>query len=201
MFITVEGIEGVGKSTAVGFIHACLTERGHDVVLTREPGGTPMAEAIRLLLKQPSAETLSADAELLLVFASRAQHVAERVRPMLAAGRFVVSDRFTDATYAYQGGGRGISERFIGLLEEWVLKGLRPDLTFLLDAPVAVAMKRIVDRGQQDRFDSESAAFFQLVREAYLNRAKSDPHRFRVIDASLSQDRVAEQIKTILDKL
>lgn len=181
-FITLEGIEGVGKSTNLAFVADWLRAAGIDVVVTREPGGTPLAERVRELLLDGEAG-ISPLAELLLVFAARASHVEEVVRPALSAGRWVLCDRFTDATYAYQGGGRGLPASQIAALEHLVQQGLQPQLTLLLDAPLATASRRQAQRGSADRFEQEEAAFFARVRNAYLERAAVQPQRVRVIDA------------------
>lgn len=185
-FITLEGGEGVGKTTNLKWVADWLTARGIDVVQTREPGGTPRAEAIRELLLDPHAsEPLNADAELLLVFAARAQHLARVIKPALERGAWVLSDRFTDATFAYQGGGRALSLERIAQLEQFVQQGLQPDLTLLLDMPMQAAQQRVDSRGEQrDRFEQEQGAFFQAVRDAYLVRAAQAPQRIAVIDAS-----------------
>lgn len=189
-FITLEGSEGVGKSTNLDRVAHWLSSRGVEVVCTREPGGTPRAEAIRELLLAPDCgEALCVDAELLLIFAARAQHVAQCIRPALARGAWVLCDRFTDATFAYQGGGRGIPPERIAELERFVLGGLEPDLTLLLDMPVAAAQQRLQGRlaasgGERDRFERERGAFFEAVRQAYLARAAAAPGRIAVIDAA-----------------
>lgn len=198
-FISVEGIEGVGKSTHLAFIHDYLTSRQIDVLMTREPGGTPAAERIREVLLDPKGEAVSPEAELLLMFAARALHVKNVIQPALQAGRWVVSDRFVDASYAYQGGGRGIPGRRIAGLDQWVLKKLKPDLTILLDAPVAVGLARMNNRGKPDRFEREQAAFFQRVRNAYLRRAKREPRRIRVVSADGGLQQVQAEIKRLLD--
>lgn len=188
-FITLEGGEGVGKSTNVAFVEAWLKAQGLDVVVTREPGGTPRAEAIRALLLDPAMdEPLNSDAELLLMFAARAQHLAQKIVPALERGAWVVCDRFTDATFAYQGGGRGIDSARIGQLEQFVQQGLSPDLTLLLDMSPDIAKERLEGRmrqqhTQRDRFEQEQASFFQAVRDAYLARATAAPNRFALIDA------------------
>lgn len=185
-FITLEGGEGVGKTTNLKWVAEWLISRGIEVVQTREPGGTPRAEAIRQLLLDPHAsEPMDADAELLLVFAARAQHLAQVIRPALARGAWVLSDRFTDATFAYQGGGRGLNLERIAQLEQFVQQGLQPDLTLLLDMPMQAAQQRVDSRGdQRDRFEQQPGAFFQAVRDAYLARAAQAPQRIAVIDAS-----------------
>ena len=200
-FITLEGGEGVGKSTNLARVVGWLEARGVEVVRTREPGGTPRAEAIRRLLLDPEEpEPLDDDAELLLVFAARAQHLAQVIRPALARGAWVVCDRFTDATFAYQGGGRGIDSARIAELEAFVQRGLSPDLTLLLDMPMTAAQRRLDQRGERrDRFEQEHAEFFESVRQAYLARAESEPQRFAVIDASGSREVVGEQIESVLE--
>ncbi|WP_416140316.1 dTMP kinase [Halomonas sp. HK25] len=200
-FITLEGGEGVGKSTNLARVVAWLEARGLEVVQTREPGGTARAEAIRAQLLDPSVkEPLDADAELLLVFAARAQHLARVIRPALARGAWVVCDRFTDATFAYQGGGRGIDPARIAELEGFVQRGLVPDLTLLLDMPIEAARERLVERGgAPDRFERERGEFFTAVRQAYLARAAADPERIVVVDASRPLAQVSEQIRGILE--
>ncbi len=184
-FITLEGGEGVGKSTNLEFIRRHLEAAGKIVLVTREPGGTPLGEQIRGLLLEHRQDGISADSELLLMFAARAQHLAAVIRPALDAGKWVLCDRFTDATYAYQGGGRGIPAQRIEVLENWVQADLRPDLTLLLDAPVTVGMARAQRRqGVADRFEREESAFFERVRQSYLEQAKRFPARYRVIDAA-----------------
>lgn len=184
VFITVEGIEGVGKTTNMAFVQNFLQSYGVNLTVTREPGGTPLAEKIRALLLDHSDEALNEDAELLLVFAARAQHLNQLIKPALAEGRWVLSDRFTDATYAYQGGGRGLSFDMIAQLEQSVQGTLRPDLTLLLDVPVDVGLARAGQRGELDRFEREKQAFFEKVRDTYLARAAAEPERFATIDAS-----------------
>ncbi|QJQ96373.1 MULTISPECIES: dTMP kinase [Halomonadaceae] len=199
-FITLEGGEGVGKSTNLGWVCDWLTARGIEVVSSREPGGTPRAEAIRELLLDPACEEpLDATAELLLIFAARAQHLAQKIRPALERGVWVVCDRFTDATFAYQGGGRGLDTDHIATLERLVQQQLSPDLTLLLDMPVDAAQIRLAarldHRGERlDRFERERGEFFQAVRAAYLARAQSDPARVAVIDASGSLEAVQAQL-------
>lgn len=184
-FITLEGGEGVGKTTNLDWVADWLAARGIETLRTREPGGTPRAEAIReLLLDSRQDEPLDADAELLLVFAARAQHLARVIRPALARGTWVLCDRFTDATFAYQGGGRGLCAERIAQLEGFVQRGLQPDLTLLLDMPTRAAQRRVDARGaQRDRFEQEKSAFFEAVRRAYLARAAQAPERIAVIDA------------------
>ena len=204
-FITLEGGEGVGKSTNLEWVAQWLVARGVEVVRTREPGGTPRAEAMRELLLSPQAdEPLDADAELLLVFAARAQHLAQRIRPALERGAWVLCDRFTDATFAYQGGGRGIEPDRIAELERFVQRGLEPDLTLLLDMPVAAAQRRLQGRltasgDSRDRFEQEQASFFEAVRQAYLARAAAAPHRMAVIDADAPLATVQARLSACLE--
>lgn len=181
--ITLEGIEGVGKSTHVAALVELLRDRGIDALGTREPGGTPVADRIRSLLLDPDAPAPAVDTELLLMFAARAEHLETTIEPALRAGRWVVSDRFTDATYAYQGGGRGVPAERIAVLEAWVQGDLRADLTLLFDTDVEVALTRARGRSPADRFESETTAFFERARQAYLQRARGEPERFRIIDA------------------
>lgn len=196
--ITVEGIEGVGKSTHLGFIHDWLKAQGVKVLITREPGGTPLAERIRELLLDASNEQLPAVSELLLMFAARASHVEYVIRPALAAGTWVLCDRFTDASYAYQGGGRKLPMQHIAMLERWVLRGLKPDLTLLLDAPVQVGIRRMRGRGQRDRFELERKVFFERVRRAYRARARCEPLRIGLIRADGDMQDVRRQIIKVL---
>jgi len=197
-FITVEGIEGVGKTTNIDFIHQQLQAAGRDVVLTREPGGTPLAEAIRGLLLDPAYTGMDSTCELQLMFAARAEHLAKVVWPALDQGQWVLCDRFTDATYAYQGGGRGIDSGVIARLEELVQGDFRPDLTLLLDVPVEIGLARAGKRGALDRFEQEKVEFFERVRNAYLEMAQRSPGRYRVIDASLPLNDVQNQIAATL---
>ncbi|WNL40399.1 dTMP kinase [Halomonas sp. PAMB 3264] len=205
-FITLEGGEGVGKSTNVAFVAQWLRAQGREVIMTREPGGTPRAESIReLLLATTFDEPLDSDAELLLMFAARAQHLAEKIEPALARGVWVVCDRFTDATFAYQGGGRGIDPARIEILERFVQKGLAPDLTLLLDMPPEAAKARLEGRRQAsntepDRFEREQAAFFSAVRDAYHARAAADPKRFALIDAQKPLDQVQAALTRALSE-
>ena len=199
-FITFEGGEGAGKSTMIALTLRWLLAHGHVVVTTREPGGTALAEQIRDMVLSQANPTLCATSELLLVFAARAQHLHELIRPALAQGSTVLCDRFTDATWAYQGGGRGMSEELIATLERAVHGDLQPDLTLLLDLPVAMGLKRISNRGQADRIEQESMAFFDRVRQTYLNRAAMAPQRFAVIDAAVDEDSVWQQIEGILQQ-
>ena len=200
-FITFEGGEGVGKSTQVARAARWLEARGVEVVVTREPGGTPRAEALRSMLLERAGEPMPGACELLLMFAARSTHLENRIRPAVARGAWVLCDRFTDATYAYQGGGRGVPESYIASLEQLVQGGFQPDLTVLLDAPVAVGLARAARRNGgdgPDRFESEHAAFFERVRAAYLERARNHPARIQVVDATGDEEAVAGRIGTLL---
>ncbi|MEW5755919.1 MAG: dTMP kinase [Pseudomonadota bacterium] len=197
-FITVEGGEGAGKSTNLALIRELLSAAGKDVVMTREPGGTPLGEQIRSLLLDARQTAMAVDTELLLIFAARAQHIAEVIAPALAQGKYVLCDRFTDATYAYQGGGRGVPQDRIARLETWVQGDLRPDLTILLDLPVAQGLERAGNRSAPDRFEREQAEFFEKVRAAYLALAKQHPRRYRIIDAGRPLDEVQAQLRATL---
>lgn len=197
-FITLEGTEGVGKTTQLGYLQATLEARGIEVVATREPGGTSLGEAIRGLVLDHRHREMDADTELLLMFAARAQHLTQVIRPALEAGRWVLCDRFTDATYAYQGGGRGVNPARIAELERFVQGDLRPDLTLLLDAPVETGLERAGRRGSADRFEQETLAFFQRVREAYLRRAAAAPERYRVIAADRPVETVRDELAQVL---
>lgn len=201
LFITLEGPEGAGKTTNREYLAGRLREAGIDVVLTREPGGTPLAEGIRDLLLAPSDEAMHADTELLLVFAARAQHLAQVIRPALARGAVVLCDRFTDATYAYQGGGRGLSQPRIAQLEQFVQGDLRPDLTLVFDLPVEIGLARAAARGRLDRFEQEGRAFFEAVRDTYLQRARAEPQRYRLVDAAQTLDQVQGQLDSLLPEL
>jgi dTMP kinase len=198
LFITFEGPEGAGKSTNLQFFAAALREAGCDPLLTREPGGTPIAEKIRGVLLSHHDEVMCSDAELLLMFAARAQHLDRLIRPALEQGQVVLSDRFTDATSAYQGGGRGIATQRIAALEDWVQGSLRPDLTIVFDVPVEIGMRRARARSELDRFEVEQTAFFESVRQTYLDRAAADPGRYRVIDSSGTLDDVAEAMRPLI---
>jgi dTMP kinase len=198
-FITLEGGEGVGKSTNMAFIEEWLKQRGVEYLKTREPGGTVLGEALRdLLLHQ---EQVEAKAELLMVFAARAQHIETLIRPALEAGRWVVSDRFTDASYAYQGGGRLIEQETIEFLEAFVQGTLRPDLTLLLDVPVEIGMHRVEVRGAMDRFELEQVSFFERVRSAYLQRALKEPERIRIVSADRPLSEVQRTLAGHLESL
>lgn len=199
-FISVEGGDGAGKTTVLSSIAQWLQAHGQSVLQTREPGGTPLAEAIRQLLLTNSDEEIDTDAELLLMLAARVQHVRQVIQPALAAGQWVISDRFLDATYAYQGGGRGIDTARIDQLHQWALPGVLPDLTILLDLPVSLAQARVVHRGEEKtRFEHEQAAFFERVRQAYLQRAQQSDDRIVVIDASQSIDAVRQAVWDVLN--
>jgi len=198
LFITLEGIEGVGKSTAVTRIATLLRARGRTVVTTREPGGTALGERIRELVLAPSTDAMVPLTELLLMFAGRAQHLATVIEPALEACRDVVCDRFTDASYAYQGAGRGIDRQLIAQAERLVHPCLQPDLTLLLDAPPAIGMARVHARGAADRFEQERSAFFDRVRAGYLERAHREPTRFAIVDATQTLTAVAAEIDRIV---
>lgn len=193
-FITVEGGEGVGKSSNIEFIRDFLEERGKRVIVTREPGGTPLAERIRDLLLDARQSRMRDQTELLLVFAARAQHLDELIRPALEAGTWVVCDRFTDATYAYQGGGRGMDVNQIAALEQWVQGELRPDLTVILDLDVQEGLRRAGNRSAPDRFEQEERRFFERVRATYLQRAAAAPERYAIVDAAPALEQVQRQI-------
>lgn len=196
-FITVEGIEGAGKSSLVAALTDNLQARGLPLVVTREPGGTEIAERIRAILLADGEETMAPDTELLLLYAARAQHLQQVILPALTQGTWVVCDRFTDATFAYQGGGREVPHTRIAALDDWVTQGFAPDLTFLLDLPVKTAFSRIADR-PHDRIEQMGGAFFERIRAAYLARADLFPARFVVIDAAQPMERVLDTVRTAL---
>jgi len=202
-FITLEGIEGAGKSTVAKFVLAWLARQQLPGRLTREPGGTPLAERLRRLVLEPRAESLSPVAETLLMFAARDLHLQGVIRPALARGEWVVCDRFTDATRAYQGSGRGVDAELIESLAEAVHGGLAPDCTLLLDLPVSVGLARARGRagGSTDRFEAETTAFFERVRAGYLELARREPRRFQVIDAAAPLERVEAQVEGVLEGL
>lgn len=199
-FISLEGSEGVGKTTSLNFVKDFIEEKGHKVVVTREPGGTPLAEDLRALLLSNRVEKIEADTELLLMFAARCQHVNQVIKPALESGAWVLSDRFVDASYAYQGGGRGIPFSRIKQLEDWSLAGFKPDFTILLDMPVEEGMARTRLRGAPDRFESEKMSFYQKIRAAYLDRANQDPRRIFIIDAAPAIEQVQGSLRSLLQK-
>lgn len=199
-FISLEGGEGAGKSTQNKRIVDWLSEHGKDVVETREPGGTIVSEQIRKVLLDTRNAGLTATAELLMMFAARAQLVQEVILPALKDGKVIVCDRFADASYAYQGGGRQLGAETVSIVEKLVLEDLQPDLTLLFDVPVEQGMKRVASRGDADRFEIESIRFFDRVRNAYLDRAAAHPHRFRIIDASLDEEQVWQQVLSVLQE-
>jgi dTMP kinase len=198
-FITVEGIEGAGKTTCLNLIEQRVRQRGHALLVTREPGGTTLGEDLRTLLLGHRHEGMTDDTELLLMFAARAEHLQARILPALSAGSWVLCDRFTDATYAYQGYGRGIDLGRIAILEQWVQGERRPDLTLLMDLPVEIGLERAGKRSTPDRFESEAFAFFERVRNGYLSLANAQPDRFRVIDAAQSLQQVSDQVVSAID--
>lgn len=200
-FISFEGIEGVGKSTAIKFFNAQLNLRHIDFVVNREPGGTEISESIRHVLLDHHQESMCLETELLLMFACRAQNIAQVIKPALAAGQWVVSDRFTDASYAYQGYGRGMPVARIAELADWVHGDLQPDITFLLDAPVNIGIDRLKNRRSKDRIESERIEFFERVRQGYLTLAAAAPERFRIIDATLPLADVQQQLLTELHEI
>jgi dTMP kinase len=197
-FITLEGIEGVGKTTNRTYIRNLLEQTGKPCVETREPGGTPLGEALREMLLEHKHEGMSSDAELLMMFAARAEHLHKVILPALAAGKNVLCDRFTEATYAYQGGGRGINDKKIAELENWVQGELRPDLTIILDAPVATGRERAGQRSAPDRIEKEQNDFFERVRATYLELARHYPQRIAVVDASVEIAKVQDQIYHVM---
>jgi dTMP kinase len=200
-FITLEGVEGAGKSTQLGLAREFLSAAGREVLATREPGGTSLGEALRALLLEPRPQPMDADSELLLMFAARAEHLAKVILPALARGQWVLCDRFTDATYAYQGGGRGIPSERIRALEDWVQRGLQPDLTLIIDVPVEIGLRRVHGRGPRDRFEQEHRAFFERVRGSYLARCAASPQRCRVIDGAGTEQSTWAQIRAALEQL
>lgn len=200
-FITLEGGEGAGKSSNMEWLADQLRAAGKTVLLTREPGGTPLAESIREVLLAPSDEVMADNTELLLVFAARAQHLAEKIRPALARGEWVLCDRFVDATWAYQGAGRGLDQDAIGALEELVVATSQPDMTILFDVPVDVGMARAGKRAALDRIEQEDRAFFDRIRECYLQRADQQPGRFRVLDAGQPLEQVRAQLEPLITEM
>ena len=199
-FVTLEGTEGVGKSTSLAFIEQILSAAGHHVVVTREPGGTQLGEQIRNLILEGNHQYLSAEIEALLMFAARAQHLNEVIRPALADGAWVLCDRFTDSTFAYQGGGRGVSARFLTSLKVAIQGNLEPDLTLLFDAPIEIGIARIAKR-KPDHFERENREFFERVRSAYLNLVARFPDRIKLINADQSITDVQRELKHHIDKL
>ena len=201
LFITLEGGEGAGKTTSVSYLQEKLQQHGMVVLLTREPGGTELGEKIREILLNPNHSEIHSDTELLLMFAARAQHLQEVIYPALERGEWVLCDRFTDATYAYQGGGRGIDAARIQQLEAWVQQGFQPDRSILFDLPVKEGLQRAASRGSLDRFEQEKIQFFEEVRAAYLARAEKHSQRFRIIDASVDIQRVQVQLDSVVEEL
>lgn len=200
-FITFEGTEGAGKSTALATIAEWLISRGVDLVVSREPGGTILGEKLRSLLLDPKTGNLSAESELLLMFAARAEHIRQVIKPAIAAGKWVLCDRFTDASYAYQGGGRGLGFQQIEVLEQWLHPDLQPDMTLLFDLAVEQGLARAGQRGAADRFEQEQLDFFSAVRAGYLQRMLDQPHRIKAIDASQGVDEVLQQAKLLIEPL
>jgi dTMP kinase len=200
-FITIDGVEGAGKSTQITFICDYLKAKGVNVILTREPGGTDVGEKIRTLLLSNSTGKMHADTELMLMFAARNEHIQNKIMPALKQGDWVLSDRFTDASYAYQGGGRGLDVERIVQLEQWVLQDFIPDMTLLLDVPVEIGMSRVESRGKKDRIEPEATDFFNRVRQAYIDRSEQFPERIKLIDSSQTVEHTKQQIKVVLDSL
>jgi dTMP kinase len=202
LFISIEGVEGAGKSTQLNNIKHYLESIGKAVLVTREPGGTELGEHIRSLLLTPSDSPMAIDTELLLMFAARAEHVNKVINPALERGEWVISDRFTDATYAYQGGGRGIDVDRISQLAEWTLQGMQPDLTLLFDLPVEIGQQRVISRNEGiDRFEQEKVDFFYKIRTAYLELARTHSRRIKVIDSSRTVDVIEQELIALLSKL
>jgi dTMP kinase len=199
-FIVLDGIDGAGKTTQLNVVREWFAARGKQALFTREPGGTPLGEQLRALLLAPETQ-ISLEAETLLMFAARSQHLHDVIRPALSRGENVVSDRFTDATFAYQGGGRGLAEDRIAALESWVQGSLKPDFTILLDVPLEVSLERIASGREKDRFEREQADFFRRVRQTYLARAAASPERYAVVDSSRSKNTVRTEIEALLDKI
>ena len=200
-FISIEGTEGVGKSTQIQALTDRLSERGQSYVLTREPGGTEVGEAIRNLLLSTELPGMDHRTELLLMFAARAEHIHAKIIPALEAGTWVISDRFTDASFAYQGGGRQLPMEKIAGLESWLQEGFGPDFTLLLDAPVEVGLARAQKRGPQDRIEQEAVEFFERVRQTYLDRAAAEPDRFRIVDAAQDEQTVTRDVLLAIDDI
>lgn len=200
-FITVEGTEGVGKSTSMDFIEAWLKQHDIDLIVTREPGGTQLGEKLREVLLDAKEQSMCDDTELLLMFAARAQHLQEVILPALAVGKWVLCDRFTDSTYAYQGGGRGIAMSRIADLEQWVQGDRRPDMTLILDLEVEIGLERAGKRSAPDRFELEKHDFFNNVRNTFLERAQANPERYKVVNAAPEIKQVQKSIQTILEQM
>lgn len=200
-FITVEGTEGVGKSTNMAFIEKWLHKSGKDLIITREPGGTELGEKLRAVLLDAKEQSMCDDTELLLMFSARAQHLQQVILPALEAGKWVLCDRFTDSTYAYQGGGRGIAMSRIAQLEQWVQGDRRPDMTFILDLPIDIGLERAGKRSAPDRFELEKHDFFNKVRDTFLSRAADNPSRYSIIDASPSLNEVQDSIQSVLETM
>jgi len=202
LFITFEGIDGAGKSSHIEVLAMWLRERGMPVLVTREPGGTPLAEKIRALLLDRNSEPVSDQTELLLMFAARAQHIRQVIEPALASGQWVLCDRFTDATYAYQGSGHGVTAERIALLERWTVAETAPDLTLVFDVPAEVARKRrAAATGRPDRFEREDPAFFERVRGVYLERARAEPRRMRIVNGDRPPEEVKKELEVIISEL
>ena len=198
-FITLEGPEGAGKTTQILKLAEVISSKGRQVVTTREPGGTEVAERIRALLLDPDNKAMGVDTETLLMFAARSDHLHHVIEPALARGEWVVCDRFTDATYAYQGGGRGVSTQRLSILEDWVQGQLRPDLCLVLDLDVTEGLRRARRRSKADRFELEQADFFERVRETYLRRASESPKSYRIINADQALEAVSQAMETALE--
>jgi dTMP kinase len=200
-FITIDGVEGAGKSTQITFICEYLQTKGVNVVLTREPGGTDLGEQIRELLLNTKTKSMHSDSELLLMFSARNEHIHSKIIHALNNGDWVLSDRFTDASYAYQGGGRGLDIKRIEQLEKWVLQDFTPDMTLLLDIPVEQGMERVKSRGKKDRIELENIDFFERVRQAYITRSKKYPERIKLINSAKTKEHTSMQIAQILADL
>lgn len=197
-FITLEGVDGAGKSTHIPAIAEMLRARGKQVLITREPGGTPLGERLRELLLH---DAMHPETETLLMFAARRQHIAQVIQPALAKGNYVLSDRFTDASFAYQCGGRGVSVEKVGQLENWVQGDFQPDLTLLFDVPVEISTQRLAGARDPDRFEREGGDFFERIRNAYLQRAQQFPARFRIIDSGKSLDEIHKELELIISSI
>jgi dTMP kinase len=198
LFISLEGVEGAGKSTMMDFVATLFTKAGREVIQTREPGGTKTGEQIRNILLDSNNIGLTSNTELLLMFSARMQHIEEVIKPALASGKVVICDRFTDASYAYQGGGRGLDQSRIQTLEDWVQEGLKPELTLLFDLDVETGLRRAGKRSEADRFEQEETDFFERIRSCYLERAENEPERFRIVDSAQEFDNVKAQLQELL---